>query len=119
VQKVLMTIPKCKATNRNGNQCRNSAVAPHGYCRSHGPEFSVRPSTGRQFEERVLKVLRLLGYRVERDINVNGCQIDLYGEYRTGVIPLRLMVECKDYGQRKRELSSKVGDEGMKRVAYS
>jgi RNA polymerase sigma factor (sigma-70 family) len=42
--------------------------------------------------------LRLLGYRVERNVTINGCQIDVFAEYRTGMIPLRLMVECKDYG---------------------
>jgi hypothetical protein len=99
---VKIIVTKCKATNRSGANCQNRAVASHGYCRSHDPDFSKRPSTGRQFEEKVLKILRLLGYTVQRDVSVNGCQIDLYGEYRTGVIPLRLMVECKDYGQRKR-----------------
>jgi RNA polymerase sigma factor (sigma-70 family) len=43
-------------------------------------------------------VLRLLGYQVHRNVLINGCQIDLMAEYRTGMIPLRLMVECKDYG---------------------
>src|SRR4029079_14312631 len=49
------------------------------------------------FEESVLKVLRLLGYKVEQNITLAGCQIDIVAEYRTGVIPIRLMVECKDY----------------------
>lgn len=57
-----------------------------------------RPPTGNAFEKDTLKVLRLLGYKVERDVTINGCQIDLFAEYRTGIIPLKLMVECKDFG---------------------
>lgn len=46
-----------------------------------------------------MRILRLLGYSVERNLTVAGCQIDLFAEYRTGVIPLRLLVECKDYAE--------------------
>lgn len=54
---------------------------------------------GSEFEESVVRILRLLGYTVHRNLTVAGCQIDLYAEYRTGVIPLRLLVECKDYSE--------------------
>ncbi len=50
-----------------------------------------------EFEEKVLRVLRLLGYKVQRNVRINDCQIDIYGEYQTGVITLRLSVECKDH----------------------
>jgi RNA polymerase sigma factor (sigma-70 family) len=91
----------CKGTNRKGKPCLRRAIGSNGFCRSHDPQDSKRPSTGRAFEEQVFKVLRSLGYKVERNLNVNGCQIDVYGEYRTGIITLRLMVECKDYGTGK------------------
>ena len=42
-------------------------------------------------------MLRLLGYQVERNTTLAGVQIDLFAEVKTGVIRLRLMVECKDY----------------------
>ncbi|MBN9381997.1 MAG: sigma-70 family RNA polymerase sigma factor [Chitinophagaceae bacterium] len=54
---------------------------------------------GAAFEQEVLKILELLRYKVQRNVHINGCQIDIYGEYATGVITLRLMVECKDYGE--------------------
>jgi RNA polymerase sigma factor (sigma-70 family) len=92
---------QCKSINRTGKPCRNKAVDITGYCGSHHPEASRRPPTGGDFEEKVLKVLRLLGYKVERNVNIKGCQIDIYGEYRTGVITLKIMVECKDYGKGK------------------
>ena len=44
-----------------------------------------------------MKCLRLLWYLVERNVSMHGCQIDLYAEYQTGTIRLRLMIECKDY----------------------
>lgn len=88
---------QCKAITRNGTSCINQAIDSSGYCRSHHPQASQRTSSGGDFEEQVLKTLRLLGYKVERNVNINGCQIDVYGEFRTGVITLRLMVECKDY----------------------
>lgn len=91
----------CKATKRGGGPCRNKSIDLTGFCRTHHPHPSKRPPTGTAFEEQVLKVLRLLGYKVERNVNINGCQIDVYGEYRTGVITLKLMVECKDYGKGK------------------
>src|SRR5690349_3914360 len=91
-------VKRCKARTRNGESCRNKAVDDTGFCRSHHPNISQRPTTGSNFEDNTLKVLRLLGYRVERNVSINGCQIDILAEYRTGIIPLRLMVECKDYG---------------------
>jgi len=56
---------------------------------------------GSQFEDDVLRVLRLLGYVVQKNVTIAGCQIDIYGEYKTGVIPLRIMVECKDYSHQR------------------
>ncbi|GGB26348.1 restriction endonuclease [Puia dinghuensis] len=56
-----------------------------------------RTSDGTAFEKEVLRILNILGYKMERNVLINNCQIDLYGEFLTGVIPLRLMVECKDY----------------------
>src|ERR1043166_1441889 len=91
----------CKFTKSGGIPCRNKPMDSSGFCRSHHPKPSKRPSTGRAFEEQVVKVLRLLGYKVERNVSINGCQIDIYAEYRTGVITLKLMVECKNYGKGK------------------
>lgn len=89
---------RCEAKTRGGRQCHNVAVDTTGFCRRHHPLPEKRPPTGTEFEVKTLTVLRLLGYRIQRNVTVNGCQIDIFGEYRTGVIPLRLMVECKDYG---------------------
>ncbi len=88
---------KCEARTREGRRCRNNAADSSGYCRVHHPDDSKRPSTGSSFEQHCLKVLRLLGYSVERNVTVSACQIDILAVYRTGIIPLRLMVECKDY----------------------
>lgn len=96
----MATLKTCNARTRNGEHCRNKAVDDKGFCRSHHPDASTRPTTGSDFEDKTLKVLRLLGYRVERNVSLNGCQIDILAEYRTGIIPLRLMVECKDYSGR-------------------
>jgi hypothetical protein len=88
---------RCKATTGSGKRCSNHAFEETGFCRTHHPDATKRPPTGGDFEESVLKVLRLLGYTVERNVTIGGCQVDIYAEYRTGVIRLRLMVECKDY----------------------
>src|SRR5579871_4141334 len=56
---------------------------------------------GVDFEKSVLNILSVLGYKVERDKTIHGSQVDIYGEYSTGIITLRLMVECKDYGKEK------------------
>lgn len=90
-------LARCKARTRSGERCRNPCIGNGGFCRRHDPATTDRDLTGGAFEESTLKVLRLLGYRVERNVTVNGCQIDILAEYRTGIIPLRLMVECKDY----------------------
>ena len=92
---------KCKAKNRKGNACLNEATDETGYCRFHHPKLSTRPPTGSEFEVQVLKILKLLGYTVDRNVKMNGCQVDVYGEIKTGVITLRLMVECKDYGKKR------------------
>jgi len=92
-------VKNCKATTGNGTECANPAADETGFCRTHHPDAAKRPSTGDEFEESVLKVLRLLGYTVQRNVTVAGCQIDILAEYRTGVIRLRLIVECKDYGE--------------------
>lgn len=90
---------QCNAKTTSDRQCRNDAVDQSGFCRTHHPDAGKRPSTGEEFEESVLKILRLLGYTVQRNVTVAGCQIDIFAEYRTGAIRLRLMVECKDYGE--------------------
>jgi len=87
----------CKAINHKGQQCRNQSIDITGYCRYHHPDTSLRPSDGKYFEEEVLKTLRVLGYKVDRNVHINGCQIDIYAEFWTGMIPMKLMVECKDY----------------------
>src|ERR1043165_9187072 len=92
---------QCKATKRGGDQCCNRAIDSLGFCGRHHPQPRKRPATGSDFEDRVLQVMRLLGYAVERNVTINGCQIDIFGEYITGVIPLKVMVECKDYGRQK------------------
>ncbi len=96
-----MSLPQCKSKTKSGNKCKNTAIDKTGFCRSHYPDSSKRPSKGTGFEVKVLKVLRLLGYRVEQNCLIKGCQVDVYGEYRTGIITLKLMVECKDYGEKK------------------
>lgn len=89
---------RCRALTRKGAPCRRSAIDASGYCRAHHTDKHVRPTDGSVFEVNCLKVLRLLGYSVHQDVAVSGCQIDVFAEYCTGIIPLRLMVECKDYG---------------------
>ena len=88
----------CNATTRNGKACRRLAVDSSGFCKQHHPSPSERSSTGTNFEHITMKVLRLLGYTVEHNVTKHGCQIDIFAEYRTGIIPIRMMVECKDYG---------------------
>ena len=87
----------CQGTTTNGKPCRNSAIDDSGFCRTHHPQMSQRPSTGMSFEERVCEVLRLLGYKTQRDVQVRGSQVDIVAEIATGIIPFRLLVECKDY----------------------
>jgi len=88
----------CKASTARGKACRNVPVDDTGYCRKHTPDASLHPSDGMGFEEKVANILRILGYSVQRNVSINNCQIDLYAEHAKGVIPHRLMVECKDYG---------------------
>jgi RNA polymerase sigma factor (sigma-70 family) len=90
----------CKAKARNGGACKARPIPGTAYCRWHQPDQHQRPTTGVAFEERVKKTLRLLGYRAERNVTSFGSQIDLYAEIRIGVLHVRLMVECKDYGER-------------------
>jgi len=96
-----MSLPLCKSKTKIGKSCKNTAIDKTGFCRSHYPDSSKRPSKGIGFEFKVLKVLRLLGYKVEQNCLIKGCQVDVYGEFRTGIITLKLMVECKDYGEKK------------------
>ena len=77
------------------------AVAGGDLCRLHLPGKREARSTGDEFERRVLRVLRLLGYNVERDVDVNGCQVDIVAEYTAGVISHPLLVECKEYGGKR------------------
>jgi RNA polymerase sigma factor (sigma-70 family) len=87
----------CKAVNHKGQPCQNQSFDATGFCRHHHPNTSLRPSNGSYFEKEVVKTLRVLGYKVDRNVHINGCQIDIYGEFWTGMICMRLMVECKDY----------------------
>lgn len=87
----------CKSTNHKGQQCQNKSIDNTGYCRYHHPDKLKVPSDGKAFEDQVLKTLRVLGYKVEKNVHINGCQIDIFAELWTGIIPMRLMVECKDY----------------------
>jgi RNA polymerase sigma factor (sigma-70 family) len=91
----------CKAINHKGQKCQNKALDTSGFCQYHHNDSSLHPTDGKYFEEEVLKILRVLGYTVERNVHIGGCQVDIYGEYRTGVISLKLMVECKDYSNDK------------------
>jgi RNA polymerase sigma factor (sigma-70 family) len=88
---------QCSATVRSGERCRNHALDESGYCAVHHPDPAKRPASGRPFEEGVQGVLRLLGYTVEHDVTVAGCQIDLMATLHAGVISHRLIVDCKDY----------------------
>jgi RNA polymerase sigma factor (sigma-70 family) len=88
---------RCKARISGAKKCSNNAIDETGFCRAHHPIAEKRRSTGGAFEASVTKVLRLLGYTVQRNVTVAGCQIDMLAEYRTGVIRIRLLVECKDY----------------------
>lgn len=88
---------QCKSKARSGNRCKNQSVDISGFCRTHHPNVIARASTGNDFEEKVMKTLRLLGYIVERNKTINGCQIDIFAEFVTGIISHTIMVECKDY----------------------
>lgn len=57
----------------------------------------AEPQTkGEQFEEKASELLRLMGYRIERDkLTSHGRQIDLYAEGKVGAFNLRFSVECK------------------------
>lgn len=88
---------RCKGKTNHGKVCKNQAIDDSGFCRRHHPDPKRRPSKGLTFEEDVASILRLLGYRVERNVTLAGVQVDLFAEMKTGVIGLRLMVECKDY----------------------
>jgi|GEM_PF-391725 len=88
----------CKAITAKGKACQKKPVDNQGFCRMHSPDLSLRPSDGKAFEEEVAKILRVLGYYVERNKSIKHCQIDLYAEHSKGVIAHKLMVECKDYG---------------------
>ena len=100
---------RCKGINVDGQACRNAAADNSGFCKRHHPDRSLRPSTGGEFEENVMKVLRLLGFTVERNVTILACQIDLFAQLKTGIIRHRIMVECKDY-----EPSNIVGIEDVK-----
>ncbi len=69
----------CQHIHHKGEQCENKSFDATGFCRHHHPDVSQRPSTGKYFEEEVAKVLKVLGYKVDRDVHINGCQIDIYG----------------------------------------
>lgn len=63
----------------------------------HG-DGSTRTSTveqGRQFENRVARLLKLLGFRVEHDVLVHGRQVDLLATSVRGPFEVSYLVECK------------------------
>jgi len=91
----------CRGKNAKGNPCQNEAMDGIDLCRYHQNELDLRPSDGTFFEEEVMKILRILGYKVQRNILLNNCQIDIYAEAKIGIITHRLAVECKDYGPNK------------------
>src|SRR5437667_7443082 len=60
----------------------------------------VRDSTtmkGHRFEDRVATLLRLFGYTVERNVLLNGNQIDIRAVVDLPTHTDVLIVECKDY----------------------
>ena len=92
---------RCTATTRKAHACRNPALPGLTVCAAHQSNDRSTTEQGSQFEVDVVKILALLGYRVDRNVTLNGCQIDILATYRTGLIELRLMVECKDYAPRR------------------
>jgi hypothetical protein len=70
-----MSLSQCKSKTKSGKKCKNTAIDKTGFCRSHYPDSSKRPSKGTGFEFKVLKVLRLLGYKVEQNCLIKGCQV--------------------------------------------
>jgi len=89
---------RCQALTRDGSPCGNPSTDATGFCRAHHPDAKVRPSSGVSFEGQVLKTLQLLGYKVRHNVSVHGSQTDVCADIRTGLITIRLLVECKEYG---------------------
>jgi WD40 repeat protein len=54
---------------------------------------------GRSFEDRVARLLTLLGYRVEREQLVDGNRVDLIASKQSGLKHEWYMVECKDHSK--------------------
>ncbi len=52
--------------------------------------------TGKAFEERVERLLRLIGFSVERDVRVRGTQVDLVARRADAMAPVTYLVECTD-----------------------
>lgn len=59
------------------------------------PRTGREQRKGRRFEDKVAEVLRLLGYDVQRDVNVGGYQTDFTAEKNDPIQPVRLIGECK------------------------
>lgn len=55
---------------------------------------------GTDFEMRVAKLLRLLGYQVEGEQVIDGNRVDLVARYSAGFEELCYLVECKNYAER-------------------
>ena len=55
-----------------------------------------RVAKGVRFEERVADLLRLLGYRVEGEQQIDSNQVDLVARLKMGLEELTFLVECKD-----------------------
>jgi WD40 repeat protein/MinD-like ATPase involved in chromosome partitioning or flagellar assembly len=64
------------------------------------PGEDRRMQRGRQFEEDVAELLRLLGYQVKVNVLREGSQVDIKAVFRQGpLLDTHFVVECKDHRQ--------------------
>lgn len=50
---------------------------------------------GKKFEDDVADIFRLMGYKVEHNVQIADMQVDLYIEIKVGITTIRGLVECK------------------------
>jgi uncharacterized protein YjbI with pentapeptide repeats len=50
---------------------------------------------GKKFEDDVADIFRLMGYKVEHNVQIADRQVDLYIEVKVGITSIRGLVECK------------------------
>jgi uncharacterized protein YjbI with pentapeptide repeats len=50
---------------------------------------------GKKFEDDVADIFRLMGYKVEHNVQIADRQVDLYIEVKVGITTIRGLVECK------------------------